>query len=291
LEPADADWSSPSLERTVNYSNLAPGTYRFQARLAGVPGVEHPAAVMEFTVLAPLWQRWWFRAMVLCTALVLLYWLHRHRTIRLLEMERLRTRIASDLHDDIGSGLSQIAVLTEVVRGPAHAVDLDSTLGNICALSRQLADSMNDIVWSVNPDRDHLRDLLQRMRRFASDVLAGKNIEFGFHAPLAGEADRIPIDVRREVYLILKESVNNIAHHSACTRAQIAFLVGDGRLELCVEDNGHGLREPSRDGAHGLCSMSERARRIGGTIEFSHSDIGGLKVALRVPLRAASVYR
>ena len=285
LEPADSDWSGPSLERTVNYSNLAPGRYRFQARLAGA---ENPAAVMEFTVLAPLWQRWWFRAALLCATLGLLYWLHRYRTVRLLEMERLRTRIASDLHDDIGSGLSQIAVLTEVARGPCQAGNLDSTLGNIGALSRELAESMNDIVWSVNPNRDHLRDLLQRMRRFASDVLAGKNIDFSFHASPGGEADRIPIDVRREVYLIFKETVNNIARHSACTRARIAFLIGDGWLELCVEDNGNGLGERSREDAHGIRSMSARSRRIGGTIELSNGDAGGLRVALRVPLRTAS---
>jgi ligand-binding sensor domain-containing protein/signal transduction histidine kinase len=285
LEPPDPDWSSPSLERTVSYSNLAPGQYRFQARLAGA---QSPAAVMEFTVLAPLWQRWWFRAALLCAALGLLYWLHRYRIVRLLEMERLRTRIASDLHDDIGSGLSQIAVLTEVARGPGHAGDLDAMLGNIGALSRELADSMRDIVWSVNPDRDYLRDLLQRMRRFASDVLTGKNIDFGFHASPGGEADRIPIDVRREVYLIFKETVNNIARHSACTRARIAFQIGNGWLELCVEDNGKGPGERSREDAHGLRSVSARARRIGGTIEFTHGDSGGLRVDLRVPLRTAS---
>jgi signal transduction histidine kinase len=285
LEPADPAWSDPSLERTVNYSNLAPGRYRFQARLAGA---ENPAAVMEFTVLAPLWQRWWFRALLLCAALGLLYGLHRYRTVRLLEMERLRTRIASDLHDDIGSGLSQIAVLTEVARGPDGTGDLDSTLGNIGALSRELADSMNDIVWSVNPDRDHLRDLLQRMRRFASDVLAGKNIDFSFQASPGGEADRIPIEIRREIYLIFKETVNNIVRHSACTRARIAFLIGDGWLELCVEDNGNGLGEQSREDAHGLHSISERARRIGGTIEFRRGDSGGLRVALRVALRTTS---
>lgn len=183
---------------------------------------------------------------------------------------------------------TQIAVLTEVARGPSPVGDLNATLGNIGALSRELADSMNDIVWSVNPDRDHLRDLLQRMRRFASDVLAGKNIDFSFHASPAGKADHIPIDVRREVYLIFKETVNNIVRHSACTRAQIVFLIADGWLELCVEDNGNGLAGRPREDAHGLRSMSARAERIGGTIEFTRSGTGGLRIALRVPLRTAS---
>jgi hypothetical protein len=282
LEPADTGWSSPSLDRTVNYSNLAPGKYRFQARLADA---QSPAAVMKFTVLAPLWQRWWFRSALLCAALGLLYWLHRYRTVRAArdgapeDANCLRSprRYRLGAFADRGAHGSGARAMRSARSG--------SDAWQYRRVVARVGDSMNDIVWSVNPDRDHLRDLLQRMRRFASDVLAGKNIDFSFQAPPGGEAERIPIDVRREVYLIFKETVNNLARHSSCTRAQIAFLTSDGWLELSVEDNGNGLGDRPREDAHGLRSMSARARRLGGTIEFSHGDSGGLRVALRVPLR------
>ena len=288
LDPADREWSEPSAQRTVNYSNVASGTYRFRARLAGdeSQGANAPA-VLEFQVLAPIWARWWFRALAACAVLVLFFWLHRYRTLRLLELERVRTRIATDLHDDIGSGLSQIAVLTEVARARAdgYTADLNAALSDISSVARELVESMSDIVWSVNPRRDRSGDLLQRMRRFASDVLSGSNIDFTFRVSAREDKVRIPTEIRREVYLIFKEAVNNLARHSGSTRAVITISIEDGRLELRVEDNGNGLGELCREDGHGLRSMRERASRIGGRIDFDRGDVGGLRVTLRVSMR------
>jgi hypothetical protein len=128
----------------VNYSNVAPGIYRFRARLVGDEGQGASApAVLQFQVLAPVWERWWFRVLAACAVLALLVWLHRYRTLQLLELERVRTRIATDLHDDIGSGLSQIAVLAEVARARAHgyAADLNRALCDIGSVARELAKS------------------------------------------------------------------------------------------------------------------------------------------------------
>src|SRR5262249_46497047 len=156
------------------------------------------------TVLAPVSEQFWFRLILACIALALLHWLYRYRTVRLLELERVRTRIAADLHDDIGSGLSQIAVLTEVARARArgYAEELNTALSDIGDVARELSEAMNDIVWSINPRRDRASDLLQRMRRFASDVLAGNNIDFSFRASTPAEDVVIPTELRREVYLI-----------------------------------------------------------------------------------------
>jgi Y_Y_Y domain len=114
LDPSDLDWSEPGDERVVNYSDLAPGTYRFRVRLITGRLVAGEPAELEFTIRAPFWQRWWFRLLLVVLAVGALYWLHRYRTMRILELERVRTHIATDLHDDIGSGLSQIAILSEV---------------------------------------------------------------------------------------------------------------------------------------------------------------------------------
>jgi nitrate/nitrite-specific signal transduction histidine kinase len=263
---ADTNWSKPGAGRRVTFTSLAPQRYRFEVRALDVYGELSLPAVAEFSISPPIWQRWWFRVLVAIVTAGILFWLHRYRTLRLLELERIRTRIASDLHDDIGAGLSQIAVLTEVAvtRVSESAPDLKGTLSKIGSVSRELAESMNDIVWSVNPRRDHLSDLVQRMRRFSSDVLGGGNIDFHFRARVPEESILVAVDVRREVYLIFKEAVNNLARHSGCTRADVEISIEHSSLNVQIEDNGKGLCEGRNNAGNGLWSMKQRAQRIGG---------------------------
>jgi ligand-binding sensor domain-containing protein/two-component sensor histidine kinase len=282
---ADTSWSKPAQRRSVTFASLAPQHYRFEVRSLDVYGGLSLPAVAEFSISPPVWQRWWFRLLLAMITGGILVWLHRYRTVRLLELERIRTRIATDLHDDIGAGLSQIAVLTEVAgtRVGQGAPDLKGALSKIGSVSRELAESMNDIVWSVNPQRDYLSDLLQRMRRFSSDVLGGGNIDFHFHASTPEEPVSITADVRREVYLIFKEAVNNLIRHSSCTRAEIAISIDYSNLTVQIEDNGKGLCERQNEPGNGLRSMNERAQRIGGRIQFAAREGGGFRVILQVP--------
>lgn len=284
---ADASWSKPAYERGVTFASLAPRRYRFEVRALDVYGGLSAPAVAEFSISPAVWKRWWFRLLVSICLLGILYWLHRYRTLRLLELERVRTRIAADLHDDIGAGLSQIAVLTEVARtrindGPP---DLRTMLSSIGSVSRELTESMSDIVWSVNPHRDHLSDLVQRMRHFSSDVLSGANIDLRFSACVPEQSIRIPADVRREVYLIFKEGLNNVVRHSDCTSAEITVAIDKRHLELRIEDNGRGLYEQRNPAGNGLRNMAERARRIGGRIDVASNRQGGVRVVFQAPLR------
>ncbi len=288
LQPADGDWSNPSAERTVNYSNLAPGTYQFNVRLVRDGLLEGDPAMLRFAIQAPVWQRWWFRLLIALSAAGVVYRLHRYRISRLLELERIRTRIATDLHDDIGSTLSQIAVLTEVaqIRVGEDKPDLKETLSRIGSVSRDLSESMSDIVWSVNPQRDRLSDLVQRIRRFSSDLFSRGNIDFRFRSSVPEQAVYLAADLRREVYLIFKEAVNNVIRHSNCTRAELAISIDNGCLELLVEDNGRGFCERGNDMGNGLSSMRARAQRMGAGLEVGSGRDGGVRVVLQVPMRS-----
>src|SRR5262249_26540398 len=135
-------------------------------------------ATVDLRILRPVWQTWWFQASAGIVLALLAYALYRHRMAQLLEVERLRIRIATDLHDDIGSGLSQIAILSEVARRKIENADLEAAgpLSDIAAVSGELVDSMSDIVWTINPKHDHLSNLEHRMRRFATDVLTARGI-------------------------------------------------------------------------------------------------------------------
>lgn len=285
IEGAGQDWSAPTEQRTVDMS-LGPGSYRFLVRAVGSDGAlsESPAS-FSFRILPPIWQRWWFIALAGLSMILVTYAVMRSRVKRLVELERVRTRIATDLHDDIGSGLTQVSVLTEVIgRRIGPEPDVSEPLSMIGRLSRDLVDSMNDIVWAINPQRDHLSDLTRRMRRFASDVFTARNLEFNFQAPDEQHDIRMGADMRRDLFLIFKESVNNIVRHSGCSQADIEFRIGHGWLDLKLQDNGKGF-DPSRVGdGNGLQNMRQRAGRIGGSLEVISGVGQGTSVRLKAPL-------
>ena len=285
LEGADREWSDPTATRTIVYSNLASGQYRFTVRAIDADHqVSAVPASVSFHILAPIWQRWWFFTAALLTLGVGAHALHRSRVGRLLEMERVRTRIATDLHDDIGSSLSHIAILAEVVRQRVgdRGESITQPLSRITGASSELMDTMSDIVWAIDPRKDHLSDLTQRMRRFSSDVFTARDIAFAFHAPDAARDIELGADVRRQVFLIFKESVNNIVRHSNCTRAAVEFHASKGHITLRVTDNGTGFDAARQWDGHGLSSMRKRTCELGGTLEIVSNDEEGTVVTLHV---------
>jgi ligand-binding sensor domain-containing protein/two-component sensor histidine kinase len=283
LESADTDWRLTD-ERTVNYANLPPGSYRFLVRAVDSAGVFSPTpATASFTILPPYWQRWWFRLLALLACGSLLYGAHRYNVSRLLELERVRMRIATDLHDDIGASLSQIAAVSEALSQRGGADDrYREPLSQIAMDSREMVSSMSDLVWAIDPRRDHLQDLVQRMRRFASDLLTARNMEFRFSAPASSL--RLNVDQRRHIFLIFKESVNNVARHSGCTEAEAGLTLEGDTLVLRVHDNGRGLEMQQTGHGNGLSDMRARAKALGGEIEIAGCRDCGTTVTLRVPL-------
>ena len=314
------DWSQPGEQRTVSF-NLSAGTYNLQVRAVNADGIvsEKPATV-SFKINLPVWQRWWFLILSTIFVCLVLYSIYQYRTKNLLkinaalteanrleenlrrsreerlaELQRVRTRIANDLHDDIGSSLTQIAVLTEVARGQASSIqaeNLTTPLERIKNVSKELVAVMSDIVWAINPQKDFLQDLVQRMRRFASDVFTTRGIKFEFTAPEIEENIQFGANIRREVFAIFKESVNNAVKYSECTAAIAKFRIEEDQLFLEISDNGKGfdtktiLSDDFRPeiGGNGLINMRRRAEELGGTCEIS-SEIGkGTTVFVSVPL-------
>jgi ligand-binding sensor domain-containing protein/signal transduction histidine kinase len=287
LEGVDKDWSPPTGVRSINYARLGPGSYRFLVRAINEEGIiNSDAATFEFRILRPIWQRWWFLTLAGVLMALGIYAVHRQRTARLIELERVRTRIATDLHDDIGANLSLIAMLSEVARGQLSRDDhrLKEWFSTIATTSRDTVDAMSDIVWAVNPKRDQLSDLMQRMRRFADDILGARDITLNFRAPEPGRDLKVGADLRREVFLTFKESVNNIVRHSQCTIANIELRAERGWLVLHLSDNGCGFDPASASEGNGLASMRQRAQKLGGSLDVSSPNGQGTEVILRVPL-------
>jgi ligand-binding sensor domain-containing protein/two-component sensor histidine kinase len=296
LEGADKDWGAPINQRVVNYANLRPGSYRFLVRAINADGVvsSEPASI-AFTIVPPLWQRWWFIGLVVLLLVALTHLIYRYHTRRLIELERVRTRIATDLHDDIGASLSKIAILSDVAGqelSTARESPVAAPLAQIADTSRDCVDAMSDIVWAVNPQRDHLSDLTYRMRRFAEDLLDAKDIDFTVRSSLEEKDMHLGADLRREVYLIFKECVNNLAKHSGCSNAELTFSINGPWLVVAIADDGRGFKveEPLTNGrgagmgGQGLASMQRRAKALGGSLKINSEPGQGTTVTLKVPL-------
>jgi signal transduction histidine kinase/ligand-binding sensor domain-containing protein len=286
LDGADTDWSALGEQRTVNYARLAPGRYTFLVRAVNSDGLVSPRpASVAFTILRPVWQRAWFLALAAIVVGLTVYALDRYRVARLLEMANMRTRIATDLHDDIGANLTRIALLSETAQrvrdqepGPG------GSLSSIARIARESVASMSDIVWAINPARDSLRDLTRRMRQHAEEVFTLRDINLRFDAADSTDSLKLGVDVRRDLLLIFKEAVNNTARHSRCSAVEISLRADGSRLVLTVVDNGGGF-DPSRESdGQGLTSMKRRADRLNGTFEITSVNGRGTTVMLAIPV-------
>jgi ligand-binding sensor domain-containing protein/two-component sensor histidine kinase len=296
LENADPGWSAPTDQRSVIYGRLSAGSYRFLVRAVTGDGVAsaQPASV-AFTVLPPVWRTWWFLLACGTAAAMVMYGLYRYRLAQLLAVANVRTRIATDLHDDIGASLSQIAILSEVAqRGNGHGAQNAAPLSEIAGISRELVDSMSDIVWAINPDHDRLSNLIYRMRRFAADLLGAQGIALQFHSTVADHDLRIGANVRRQIYLIFKEAVHNIARHSGASEADVELDRDGDNLVLRLRDNGKGFDVKVEGDGHGLPSIRKRAAALGAWIEWQSAPGQGttLRMTVRLePARSLSLLR
>jgi ligand-binding sensor domain-containing protein/two-component sensor histidine kinase len=286
----DTDWSMPSSQRDVTFANLAPGRYQFLARAVtfdGQPGDE--TLRLDFTVPPPVWQRWWFIGLALLALSGVGYGTFRWRLAQLLKLERMRTSIAGDLHDDIGANLTRISILSEVAKqqNGQDASSVRSLLDSIAEIARESVSSMSDIVWAINPERDTLHDLIYRMRQHAEEVFMLRNVTLDFQAPETAPVLNLDAGLRRDLYLIFKEAVNNAARHSGCTCATIEVRLADAQLHLTISDNGRGFDSARTSEGNGLHNMHKRATAQGGRLEIAAGAGRGTRIHLSAPLTRA----
>jgi ligand-binding sensor domain-containing protein/signal transduction histidine kinase len=291
LEGPDSEWNPPRIQRTVNYAALPGGKYRFLVKAVTSEGVESASpAEIDFTVLPPIWRRWWFQSLALALAIGLVFAAHRYRVAQMVNLERMRTAIATDLHDDIGSSLSQIAILSEVARvGGQGQGRPGEPLERVATLARELVDSMGDIVWSIRSEPHGMDSLIRRMREFALDVLGSQGIDFELQTPHTSENVQLSLQARRQLFLMFKECIHNVARHSGCTAVKAELKVVEREIALTVEDNGSGLssvdKPPGWTGGNGIPGMRRRAESLGGSMQFVLKPGEGCTVAIHLPSR------
>ena len=293
LEGVDRNWTTTDA-RTVALAGAAPGSYRFLVRAVFADGTGTDPASVDFTVLAPFWQRRWFIALAALCTCALAFAVHRSRVKRAIAVERVRSQIAADLHDGVGASLSRIAILSEVVQQQAHTAlpDAIPALTAIGDNARAVIDDMSDAVWFIDPGADNLQQVVVRVRAMASELFDSQRIHWNVEA--ADDVLRVQLasEQRRHVYLIIKEALTNVLRHAQATNVVVGVTATHGRLRIEVIDDGIGLESSSGSGGgYGLENIRRRASALGGTARIeSPARRCGTSVIVEVPVARPHVH-
>jgi signal transduction histidine kinase len=243
------------------------------------------------SVLPPFWKTPWFITLILLCMGAFMYYLHRIRIERLLEVERVRIRLARDLHDDMGSTLSTIHILSNMA---LKKIDADQRatkeyMVKISDNSSRIMEAMDDIVWSINPVNDTMRKLLTRMKEFAGNVLEAKDIGYTFTLDEAVKDMTFNMEYRRDIFLIFKEAINNIAKYAQSTEVKVDICVKSKHFIMQVTDNGIGFNLDkamlsSSQRGNGIRNMQKRAEGMNGILIIESARQSGTLLELRVPI-------
>ena len=282
----DDAWQDTGKDASVHLVSLAPGSYSLSVRAMAPDRVAGRPALVMFAIRQPLWRTWWFQMGCGLSIAIAAYAVHLHRLRTHLAIERMRSHIAMDLHDDIGASLSRISVISEVLRARLRHGDerVHDMLSDVARSSRDLVKDMADIVWSLDPRHDEVGELASRLRAFGSDLLERHGIEWTVEAPDDELRRTVPPDVRRQVYLVFKEGIHNIAKHAHARTASLRLEVHNGRVRGELTDDGGGIAEGPPTGGNGVGSMRARVSQLGGSILISRSPAGGTRLSIDVPL-------
>jgi Signal transduction histidine kinase len=285
----DPDWIDGTSAASARYTRLPPGTYRFEvaALLAGVPGAESADSI-TVVVRAAWWQTLWFRLLSAAAAVALVVLVVRHVSHRRLQeklarleresaLERERARIAENIHDDLGAGLTRISLLTQSGHDRAK-----QQLDRIYEIVGDLMQSMDEIVWAVNPTNDDLDNVANYIAEFAQSYLSDAGLRCRVKIPKALPHHALKTQFRHHLFLTCKEALNNVVKHAHATDVVLEIAVENDRLIVTITDNGVGLPEPAEKNSHrnGLKNMRSRVRAMGGEITFLRASPQGTIVTL-----------
>jgi len=276
----DKDWIyTDAARRFANYTNLDPGEYLFKVKGSNNDGLwNEKFASVKLIILPPYWQTWWFRILAAAAVVAAIYALYRYRLNHILKLQSIRNNIASDLHDDIGSTLNSISVYSEVARQEAGRPIPSLVL--IGGAARKVVESMSDIVWTINPENDNFEKVIVRMRSFSYQLMKAKKIEFLFDADPKLNEMALPMQARKNFYLIFKEAINNLAKYSEATRASITLKSENGNVLLAIRDNGKGFETTQRYDGNGMFTMKRRADEMGAHLKIESTPGNGTFVEL-----------
>ncbi|HEV2436380.1 MAG TPA: two-component regulator propeller domain-containing protein [Verrucomicrobiae bacterium] len=306
LEGVEKQWRGSMGQRVFGYGPLLPGSYRFRVLAANNDGIwNETGASVAFIVLPFFWETWWFKTILLaaiCGGLALAVTLALRRRHRL-ELDRLerghgiereRARIARDMHDEIGSKLARISYLSEVVKAEAKGPSqVDGPVDSLSKTARELLQSLDRMLWAVNPRNDSLERLSAYLNRYAAEYFQTTPIRCRLAFPENLPAIQLTAETRHNIFLAFQEALANTLKHSAATQVSAELTCDNGTIEISIADNGCGFNVQTQSAAAGKCEtaghlglsgMCHRLHSLGGKCQISSSPGSGTLVKFVLPL-------
>jgi ligand-binding sensor domain-containing protein len=244
LEGYEKDWSFLGTTPYVRYNRLPAGTYYLHLKGADSNGNwSKQDTIIKIEVGQIVYKRWWFILLVLLLLLGVVFAIFKYQLEQQLQVERFRTKLSSDLHDEVSGLLSGIAMQTDVLQM-----------------------LVKDEIWSIDSRKDKIEDFINRMQEHADDILLPLNIHYDLHIGQIDMSQKIPVGIRQDLYFIYKESINNVAKHSNASRVNIELGNVGYHFEMLIKDNGNGQNEAKMNGSNkkgqGISNLKMRAKRI-----------------------------
>jgi len=289
----DTHWIQAGVQRNAIYSQVAPGDYRFEVTACNSDGILSPKIAAASLSIAPFyWQTWWFRISICLAVIGLVRYIsvRRYRVkLQLLEKEaaldRERMRIAKDLHDDLGTQLTKMVLLSGLAQRDVASQDKTvEHLKKLSAAAQQVINSLDETVWAVNPRNNTLPNLINYIGYFAVEFMKTAEIHCTVDLPERPPNCAIPAAVRHNVFLAVKEALNNVVRHANAGTVKLGITVTGQLLEITIEDDGCGFEQvPANNGADGLYNMRHRIEEIGGTFQLKSEPRSGTTIIFTSP--------
>jgi ligand-binding sensor domain-containing protein/signal transduction histidine kinase len=312
LEGLDSDWVDAGARRTAFYNYVPPGNYRFRVIARNRDGVwNESGASLALNISRHFWQMWWVVALGAMALLVSVGGTVRivekrklHRRLNRLEQERAlereRTRIAQDLHDEMGAKLCRISFLSEHARSGARTPsEVQDQIASISDASREVLHSLDEIVWAVNPQNDTFEHVASYIGQYAQDYFQMTGVECELDIPAQLPAHPLSSQARHHLFLGAHEAFTNILKHSKATRARVVMTCGAEGFQLIISDNGAGFdfsalktaNAVTADPGNGLRNMRQRLAEIGGICRVESKPGVGTTIYFILPLKEFSKER
>jgi len=275
------DWVTTSTNN-VEFLHLSPGKYRFELSAASKGKKWSDPATLSFTVLPAWWQTLWFRMMVgltiiftsfIITRRFFIYRFRRQQEVfeRQHAIESERNRISTDIHDDLGSGLTQIAILSQIAKTDAKiSSETYTVIEKVSNIADEMVDKISEIIWAINPSNDSLKNLIAYVHEFARNYFEESSVELHVNIPEQIPDITISSSFRRHVFLIVKETLQNVLKHAGAKKVDITIRIDSSQLIINVYDDGKGINTILLENAtgQGIKNLRQRAGLLGAELEI-----------------------
>ena len=267
--------------RIAKFTNLNPGEYTLRITASNNDGIwSDVARSIKIIITPPFWETWWFRALAFLTLLFVIFLFYEMRLNKLVGIERTRSRIARNLHDEVGGTLSSIQYFVRAIEKTMEGNGSEGTpkyLKLILESSADAQEKIKDLIWTVNPEEDGLDKFLVKFNRYASDLLDAKEINYNIELPGDSSNKSIPMEKRQHLWCICKEVITNIVRHSQCKNVDIKMRYNGKTLDLSIEDDGIGFEESEKVSSEGLTNIKNRAQTLNAYYKLTTSVNHGTK--------------